>query len=108
MASLPVPPPQLPLIPGTALRMTSIGLDVDCLTCGIAVTVTIYQSNRNGNASKLMARHGPCGFFKWFPELFDYPEILACMPRSSSSPQLSAVPALSQSKRPQKCGPDCA
>ncbi|KAG1795002.1 hypothetical protein EV424DRAFT_1547694 [Suillus variegatus] len=114
MASLPAPPPQLPLIPGTALRMTSIGLVVDCLTCGVAVTVTICQSDRNGNAGKPMARHGPCGFFKWFPELFNYPEILARIPRSSSSPQLSAapampsaVPALSQSKRPRKRGPDC-
>lgn len=56
MASLPAPPPQLPLIPGTALRMTSIGLVVDCLTCGVAVTVTICQSDRNGNAGKPMAR----------------------------------------------------
>ncbi|KAG2133105.1 hypothetical protein BD769DRAFT_1386266 [Suillus cothurnatus] len=107
MASLPAPPPQLPLIPGTALRMTSIGLVVDCLSCGAAVPVMICQSDRNGNAGKPMARHGPCGFFKWFPELFNYPEILAHIPRSSSSPQLSAVPAPSQSKRPQKRGPDC-
>ncbi|KAG1775787.1 hypothetical protein EV702DRAFT_1046677 [Suillus placidus] len=114
MASLPAPPPQLPLIPGTALRMTSIGLVVDCLTCGVAVPVTICQSDRNGNAGKPMARHGPCGFFKWFPELFNYPEILARIPRSFPSPQLSAVPAMpsavpapSQSKRPQKRGPDC-
>jgi len=56
MASLPAPPPQLPLIPGTALRMTSIGLVVDCLSCGAAVPVTICQSDRNGNAGKPMAR----------------------------------------------------
>ncbi|KAG2338605.1 hypothetical protein BDR05DRAFT_1004050 [Suillus weaverae] len=83
MASLPVPPPQLPLIPGTALRMTSIGLVVDCLTCGVAIPVTICQSDRNGNAGKPMAR-------------------LSAVPVMPS-----AVPAPSQSKRPQKRGPDC-
>ncbi|KAG1732328.1 hypothetical protein EDD22DRAFT_1053933 [Suillus occidentalis] len=43
---------QLPTIPGAILRMSSIGLVVDCTYCGLAVSLTICQSDKNGNGGK--------------------------------------------------------
>jgi hypothetical protein len=44
--------------------MTSIGLVVDCPNCGIAVPVTICQSDKNGNAGKPMARVSPSTYWR--------------------------------------------
>jgi len=57
-ASAMSPPLKLPTIPGTMLRMTSIGLSVDCTVCGAAIQLTICQSDRNANAGKPMAGVG--------------------------------------------------
>ncbi|KAG1786127.1 uncharacterized protein HD556DRAFT_1449982 [Suillus plorans] len=77
-------------------------------------------------AGKPMARHGPCGFFKWFPELLRFPDIMSWLPAtsphlsgvsppsavppsmqaSSLGPGFSVLP-VSQGKRTHKCGPDC-
>ncbi|KAG1866138.1 hypothetical protein F4604DRAFT_1928150 [Suillus subluteus] len=121
-----LPPAELPVIAGTPLRMTMTGLVIECLVCGMAIPLTICQSDLNGNAGKPMARHGPCGFFKWFPELLRFPDIMSRLP--ATSPRLSgvsppsAVPAsmqasslgpgfsvlpVSQGKRTRKRGPDC-
>ncbi|KAG1739657.1 hypothetical protein EDB19DRAFT_1908677 [Suillus lakei] len=80
---------QLPTIPGSILWMSSIGLVVDCTYCGLAVLLTICQSDKNGNAGKPMARHPKCKFFKFFPELLQYPDILNSIPLSSPSPTIS-------------------
>ncbi|KAG2114123.1 hypothetical protein DEU56DRAFT_985166 [Suillus clintonianus] len=126
-SSQPLPPAELAVIAGTALRMTMIGLVFDCLVCGMAIPLTICQSDLNGNAGKPMARHGHCGFLKWFPELLRFPDIMSRLPATSprlfgASPS-SAVPAgmqvsslgagfstlpVSQGKRTRKRGPDCA
>ncbi|KAG2336492.1 hypothetical protein BDR05DRAFT_953322 [Suillus weaverae] len=47
---------QLPTIPDAILRMSSIGLMIDCTYCGLAVSLTICQSDKNSNARKPMAR----------------------------------------------------
>ncbi|KAG1717681.1 hypothetical protein EDB19DRAFT_1999173 [Suillus lakei] len=83
---------QLPTIPGAILRMSSISLAVDFTYCGLAVSLTICQSDRNGNAGKLMARHSQCNFFKFFSELLQYPDILATIPSSSKSPTILSAP----------------
>ncbi|KAG1846157.1 hypothetical protein C8R48DRAFT_779649 [Suillus tomentosus] len=106
-----LPPAELPVIAGTPLWMT--------------IPLTICQSDLNGNAGKPMARHGPCGFFKWFPELLRFPDIMArlpatsprlsgvsphsavppCTQASSLGPGFSVLP-VSQGKRTRKRGPD--
>ncbi|KAG1752223.1 hypothetical protein EDB19DRAFT_1903610 [Suillus lakei] len=83
---------QLPTVPGAILRMSLIGLVVDFTYCGLAVSLTICQSDRNGNAGKLMARHSQCNFFKFFSELLQYPDILATIPSSSKSPTILSAP----------------
>jgi hypothetical protein len=47
---------QLPTIPGAILQMLSIRLVVDCTYCGLAISLTICQSDKNGNGRKPMAR----------------------------------------------------
>lgn len=39
-----------------SLRQSSIGLVIDCTTCGGAVPITICISDQNGNSGKPMAR----------------------------------------------------
>ncbi|KAG1892916.1 uncharacterized protein F5891DRAFT_1197021 [Suillus fuscotomentosus] len=39
-----------------------------------------------------MARHPQCNYFKFFPELLRYPDILATIPSSSKSPTIPIAP----------------
>ena len=49
-------PGNVALLHDLNLRLTSIGLVMDCEGCGNAITLTLYQSDRKGNAGKPMAR----------------------------------------------------
>ena len=46
---------EVSLLADLRLRLTSIGLVIDCDVCGNAVALTFCQTDRNGNAGKPMA-----------------------------------------------------
>ncbi|KAG2336605.1 hypothetical protein BDR05DRAFT_1005703 [Suillus weaverae] len=94
-----------------SLQESSIGLVINCTTCGGAAPITICISDQNGNLEKPMARHASCSFFQWFPHLLLHPNIMALVPSLSSLPaltgsstMLSQVPPPSQVKKAHKRG----
>ncbi|KAF8546334.1 hypothetical protein OG21DRAFT_1527896 [Imleria badia] len=86
-------PSDVTLLNGLNIRLTSIGLVLDCEGCGNAIVITFCQSDHNGNAGKPLARHPQCQFFKWFPHLLQHPQILSLIkaPASPPSSQVACV-----------------
>ncbi|KAG8220541.1 WD40-repeat-containing domain protein [Butyriboletus roseoflavus] len=82
------------ILTAAGVRASSVGLSVDCPTCGGTVPLSICRSDRNGNGGKPLAKHPQCRFFHFFPQFLSFPNILSMIPGSGSS--FSPDPASAQ------------